>query len=193
MFTHCGGKGRLPVVIKSLKELEVPIAVVVDFDVLSNEHPLRKIVEDAGGAWAAVSADWAEVKAAVDAKKPELSTEEIKNEITGILQDTNSSVFPTSAKQAIQQVLRRSSPWSTAKSVGTTFVPNGQPSQACTRLLNALRGLGIFVVPVGELEGFVKTVGGHGPSWVNEALRLDIKSAPELEDARKFVSIFARS
>ena len=28
----------------------------------------------------------------------------------------------------------------------------------------------IYLVPVGELEMFVKSVGGHGPNWVNKVL-----------------------
>jgi hypothetical protein len=188
MCTHCGGKGRLPLVIRSLTELGVPLVVVTDFDVLNDEHPLRDIVEAAGGAWAAYEQDWKEVKAAVDAKKPELNSAEIVREISAITTGVTTPVFPGSAKQQIQGILRRSSPWSNAKSVGVAFVPSGQPTQACTRLLSGLRELGILVVPVGELEGFVKTVGGHGPGWVNEVLKKDLKSDPELEQARKFVS-----
>jgi hypothetical protein len=44
-----------------------------------------------------------------------------------------------------------------------------------------LRAAGLHVVEVGELEGFVRTVGGHGPRWVNEVLKRDLASDPELE------------
>ena len=54
-------------------------------------------------------------------------------------------------------------------------------------MLIALEALGIFVVPVGELERFVKSVGGHGPAWVAEVLKQDLANAPELEPARQFV------
>lgn len=37
----------------------------------------------------------------------------------------------------------------------------------------------IFIVPVGELEGFVKAVGGHGPEWVNDVL----EQYPDLNDS----------
>jgi hypothetical protein len=187
MFTHCGGKARLPLVIRALRQLEVPIAVVTDFDVLSDEQPLRNIVEAAGGGWGTVSKNWKEVKTAIDGKKPELNTDEVKKEITAILTATAGVVFPPSAGRNIQAILRRSSPWSIAKSVGIQYVPSGQPSQACAQLLSDLRALGIFIVPVGELEGFAKTVGDHGPGWVNEVIKKDLKSDPELEAARTFV------
>ncbi len=188
MFTHCGGKARLPVVIQSLRELEVPISVVTDFDVLNDEQPLRKIFEAAGGDWTTISSDWQQVKNAVDGKKPELATEEVKKEIVTVLEAASEPMFPSSAKKQIQNILRRSSPWSTAKSMGIPFLPSGQPSQACKRVLDNLQRFGIFVVPVGELEGFARSVGGHGPAWVAEVLKQDLAKSEELDQARKFVS-----
>lgn len=48
MFTHCGGKDRLAVVIRALREVDVPVIAVADLDVLSNERPLRDIIEATG-------------------------------------------------------------------------------------------------------------------------------------------------
>jgi hypothetical protein len=188
MFTHCGGKDRLPLVVRSLRGLEVPVAVVVDFDVLSSEQTLRNIVEASGGDWNAVLHDWREVKHSIDSKKPELSSDEVRKDIHDTLRNVVDPIFPATAKRRIQEVLRRSSPWSTAKTVGVHFVPNGQPSQACSRLLAILETMRIFVVPVGQLEGFCKTVGDHGPGWVAEALKKDLGRDPELEGARRFVA-----
>lgn len=187
MFTHCGGKDRLSVVIQSLRDLEVPISVVADFDVLNDEQPLKRIFEAMGGDWTSIVSDWLQVKNAVDGKRPEFNTEEVKRGIESVLSGISTALFPARATEQIQAVLRRSSPWSTAKSTGVYFVPGGQPSQACERLLTALELLGIFVVPVGELERFAKTVGGHGPAWVAEVLKQDLAKASELEPARQFV------
>jgi energy-coupling factor transporter ATP-binding protein EcfA2 len=188
MFTHCGGKDRLPLVIRSLRSLDVPVAVVVDFDVLREQQPLRNIVESVGGDWNSVDADWRLVKSAVDAKKPELDTEEVKKDMEEILGKASGAIFPDSAKREIQAVLRRSSPWSTAKAGGLSFIPSGQPTQACSRLFDALETMGVFIVPVGELEKFCRSVGNHGPAWVAEVLKKDLALDPELEDARKFVA-----
>ena len=49
MFTPCGDKSRVPLVLRSLNRLEVPTSVSVDFDVLSDEEPLKSIIEAAGG------------------------------------------------------------------------------------------------------------------------------------------------
>ena len=56
------------------------------------------------------------------------------------------------------------------------------------RLFSALETMGIFVVPVGELEGFCRTVGNHGPGWVAEVLKKNLIADQELEEARNFVA-----
>ena len=53
-------------------------------------------------------------------------------------------------------------------------------------LLDGLRRIGIFVVEVGEMEGFARTVSTHGAKWVAEVLKRDLAGDKELEDARVF-------
>lgn len=186
MFTHCGGKARLPMVIRSLKEVDVPVCAVADFDLLSDEQPLRAIVDALGSDWNSVEADWRIVKAAVDGKRPELNAVEIKRECDRILGGITTGILPEKARSELQTVLRRSTAWSQAKLVGTSFVPSGDASRACERLLRSLRGMGLHVVEVGELEGFVRTEDGHGPKWVNAVLSRQLATDPVLEAARSF-------
>lgn len=188
MFTHCGGKDRLAVVVRALREVDVPVAVAVDFDVINSDQPLKSIVEAAGGDWGAVQPDWSSVKAAIDSKKAELSAQEVRSAIEAILSGVSGTSFPKSAKDEIQQLFRRSSPWATAKEGGKAFVPAGQPTQAYERLLTTLQSVGIIVVEVGELESFVRSVGNHGRRWVNEVLKKDLALDPELEPARQYVA-----
>jgi hypothetical protein len=187
MFAHCGGKDRCALVTRALREVDVPIAVVVDFDVLNAERPLRDIVEAAGGDWSTVASDWNEVRSAIESKKPELTAEEVKDGIQKVLTGIKEVAFPREAKDAIQKIFKRASPWATAKDVGKPFVPPGQATQALERLVVMLRSFGVHVVEVGEVEGFARSVGNHGPRWVNEALKKDLKTDPELDPARRFV------
>jgi predicted ATPase len=187
MFLQCGGKARLPTVIQSLRDLKVPISAVADFDVLSSEQPLRAIYESLGGNWAEIISDWKLVKSAIEQKKPELNSEEVSKEINEELSKVSVDIFPKDAKERIQRILRRSSPWSIAKEIGKGFVPSGDATQACNRLFENLKARGLFVVEVGELEGFARSVGGHGPKWVNSVLTKNLAEDPELENARLFI------
>jgi hypothetical protein len=187
MFTHCGGKARLAMVIRALREVDVPVKAVADFDVLSNEEPLKSITEALGLDWSEVQTDWKIVKSAVDAKKPDLTASDVQQEISKVLSNVTESSFPQKAKSEIQGILKRASAWAHAKQVGKAFVPPGDPTKACERLLTTLRTAGLHVVEVGELEGYVRSEGGHGPKWVNAVLARSLASDPELEVARRFV------
>lgn len=191
MFTHCGGKARLPVVIRALREVDVPVKAVADFDVLSDELPLKHIAEALGLKWEEVERDWRQVKGAVDAKRPDLSTAEVKDAIEKILSRNHGSSLSQKAKSEISALLKRSSAWASAKTLGKAFVPSGDATKACDRLLARLRSAGLYVVEVGELEGFARSEPGHGPQWVNSVLARALATDPELSDARAFVSALA--
>jgi AAA domain, putative AbiEii toxin, Type IV TA system len=186
MFTHCGGKHRLPLVVRALREVDVPVRVVADFDVLSEEQPLRGIVEVLGVEWTRKEADWKIVKSSIDSKRPDLNCADAKKEIDAIFKKILTTTLPETTRSELQKILKKTSAWANAKAVGKSFVPSGDPSKACERLLTALRAAGLYVVEVGELEGFAKTEAGHGPKWVNSVLARDLAKDVELEGARKF-------
>ncbi len=188
LLTHCGGKHRIPTVVKALKNLGVPVSVVADFDVLNSNHPLRDIIESMNGEWSKVEKDWKIIKQGVESKKPELTSDDVKIEIGEILDKITDKSFPSSSKKKIEAILKRSSAWSHAKSTGKYYIPSGDGSQAFDNLIKYVNSLGLFIVEVGELECFVKSVGNHGPKWVAEVLTRDINNDPEFEVAKSFVA-----
>ena len=188
MFVNAGGKDRIPLVVRSLRDLSVPVTAICDFDLLNAEQTLVRLFESFGSRFETIRADWQQVKASIDSKKPELQTEEVLREIRSVLENTKEQYFPKSASREIQQILRRSSPWSVAKSVGKSAVPSGDPTQACNRMFSAFESAGIFVVDVGEIEGWCRSVGAHGPKWTNQVLQKDLLTDPELEQARMFTA-----
>jgi hypothetical protein len=108
-------------------------------------------------------------------------------DIDAVFDSIPGPTVPETARDQIRQALRRSSPWAVAKEVGRAYVPPGAPSEACANLLKELRKIGLYVVEVGELESFARTVGGHGPRWVNDVLSKDLAKDAELAPARQFV------
>ncbi|MFA6808930.1 MAG: AAA family ATPase [Eubacteriales bacterium] len=187
LFIHCGGKHRMPSVIKALRKLNVPVYVITDFDVLNDLNPFKYIIDELGGDWSEVDSDWNLVKREIESKKPELSSEDVKKEIYNILERITDINFPKQSGQEIQKILKKSSAWSYAKLVGKSFVPSGDATRAIERIFKNLRRWRFFVVEVGELESLARSIGNHGPKWVNEVLQKDLKNDPELEIARKFV------
>ena len=190
MFTHCGGKDRIATVVKALKAVGVPVVVVADFDVLNGERPLRDIVEAAQGEWQRISTNWNKVKVAVEEKKPEIDLPQLKTRISEAIDQISSPDDLKQAQRKISNVWKVASPWGTAKTVGRSYLPSGQATVAYNQLIVDLKSLGIFVVEIGELECFVRSVGSHGPKWVNEVLIKNLAEDDELEPARFFVNEF---
>jgi len=193
-FIHSGGKDRMPVVIRALKKLGVPIFTVPDFDVLNSEEPLKSIIEGHGGDWKSIQSLWKTVNQSIGPKGPELTTTLLRVEIGEILKATNDENFPEAAADKIRRLLRRATPWSQAKKLGVDFL-SGSAHRDALMLLNRLSDLGIFVVPVGELESFFRSVDGHGPSFAAQVLETDLFSQPESLRVKKFMQqvIFGRS
>lgn len=186
-YTYSGGKDRLPTVIAALVGVAVPVATIVDFDVLNNDQPLRKIFEAHGGAWATVESDWKAVKKAVEAREAFLGGDQFVREISDLLkQIPKGEIVPKNVLAAVKKLSRRASPWDNIKSSGLSAIAAGEPTIATNRLLDRLAEFGVFVAPQGEMEGFCRSIGGHGPRWVEEALKRDLASDSEFQGARDF-------
>ena len=78
--------------------------------------------------------------------------------------------------------------WSMIKKSGIRVLPNGDPQEAIEDLNTALKQVGIHLPLVGELENFIPTVGGHGPSWVEDVINKypDLNNAV-YEDVKQFI------
>ena len=50
MFTHVGGKHRLDTAVGALRAVGVPVCAIADFDIVSEEQPLKKLAELLGAA-----------------------------------------------------------------------------------------------------------------------------------------------
>ncbi|ASV31852.1 ATP-dependent nuclease [Maribacter cobaltidurans] len=187
LFIQCGGKHRIQTVVKALKKLNVPVSSICDFDVLNDKNPLKNIYEESGGKWSDIEKDWKVVKLAIESKRPELEVKELKEEIDNIFDSVKEKIMPKEKISAIGKSLKKASAWAHAKQVGKLFIPSGQATQSYEKLIQNLKAKKIFIVEVGELESFVKSVGNHGPKWVNEVLTKDLVNDVEIESARNFI------
>ncbi|MGV3460902.1 MAG: ATP-dependent nuclease [Flavobacterium sp.] len=191
LFINVGGKHRLPVAIKALKKLNVSIKVIADFDVLNNSNPIKNIFVELGGNWDEIEKKWQLVKSSIDSRKPEYQTSDAKEEIEKIFSSISDKIMPRDKIKAIETTLKKSSPWTEAKEVGKSYIRSGDETKAYDEIQTKFKEVGFLIPDSGEVESFCKSIGGHGPKWVNEVLsQKDLKNDPELEDARKFVEQF---
>jgi len=128
------------------------------------------------------------VKREIEQKRPEFLASDIKQEIDNIFQSTQDRILPKEQITQIQKSLKKASAWTEAKEMGKAFIPSGNATQAFERLQTKFKDYGLFILEVGELESFVKSVGNHGPKWVSEVLTKDLYSDKEFDVAKEFVS-----
>lgn len=79
--------------------------------------------------------------------------------------------------------------WDQIKKVGKAGFTGNEPA-AYEKVEAACKSAGLFVVPVGEMECFDKTVNKEKKDWVYHVLEnYDLATEAKLEDARKFVQV----
>ena len=84
---------------------------------------------------------------------------------------------------AFVQPVQQGGLWPAVKAQGLAGAPSGPPYAAGEQLLKALDELRVHIVPSGEMESFDRSIGGHGPAWVSEALKRNIhKSSQAAKD-----------
>ena len=77
--------------------------------------------------------------------------------------------------------------WNQIKKIGKAGFTGREPA-AYERVESVCKSAGLFVVPVGEMECFDKTINKEKKNWVYYVLEnYDLALESKLEEARKFV------
>ena len=189
LFVHASGKGRIAALAETLVALGVPVDIVADIDVLRETTVFKSIVESLDHDSTVVLLLAEAIKSAIEQHKPWLNAGEIKKEISETLEEVpTTGEFPQNQRSKIEALFRKASPWDAVKSSGESAIPSGDVTQQFQKLLDLCKKMGLWIVPVGELEGFCKSVGGHGPRWVQQVIEeRNLATDPELKRARAFV------
>lgn len=169
LFIHCGGKHRMSRIVKALRSLNIDIQIIVDIDVLNEESVFSSIVSAFDIDWDKIKEDYKLIISFVNNLVLYLNREETRKNILSILDNSDSVDIKDDEVKDIRELLKKSK-WKIFKEKGKEAFESTGPIDAYNRLEEILSRNGIHIVPVGELEGFVKEVNGHGPNWVNNVL-----------------------
>lgn len=170
LFIHCGGKHRMAKISSALRALKINIKLIPDIDVLNDEKVFREIVEAFGCIWDNVKTDYNIIVSNLHSSKERIVRNTAKVNIDRVLDAKQDQYLSGKEIESIQNEVKTISKWKAIKSGGVASLPAGDATNAYRRLDNALKAAGIYIVPVGELECFIKEVGRHGPGWSNEVL-----------------------
>lgn len=185
-YIPTGGKHGVPKIAKTLREVGVPVKAVFDIDFLSESSLVKTTVDAFGGCWADIEPLWRRVDAAVRGGNKPKSKSEMKKSITEIINSSGDDELP---KGDIIEAMKQGKPWNMVKKFGFRGIPHGDAQADYNLLKNALENIGVYLVPVGEIENFCPQIGSHGPKFITKLLSNVPLGDPQLTDLREFVNI----
>ena len=189
LFVHAGGKNRMATMAQSLGALDVPVDVIADIDILRDQSDLKKLVEALKGDWNQVEPLGKSIKSAIEQTQPNLDSPGVKHEIEGILNEAPASgEFPNELRKGIEATFSKASRWERIKNAGQAALPPGDTTQRFQQIQQLCKQAGLWIVAEGQLEGFCRSVGDHGPRWAQKVIeQKNLATDHELEHAREFV------
>ncbi|MDD4402772.1 MAG: AAA family ATPase [Desulfitobacteriaceae bacterium] len=183
-YVPTGGKHGIPKVAGVLRRIGVPVKAVFDIDFLAERALVKSAVEAFGGQWSEVEPLWGRVDAAVRSGIKAKTVTEIKQDIVSILEKAGDGSLP---KGDVIEAMKQEKPWAEVKKYGTRGVPKGNAQRDYNALRDKLEEIGIFLVPVGEIENFCPEIGSHGPKFVTKLLSAVPLGNERLAELRTFV------
>lgn len=169
-FIHCGGKQRISKIVAALRALNINVNVIVDIDVLDDKNILNGILDAYGVNWEEIDSKYKILESNLHSDKEKVSREDIKVLLGEICEASKSPLLSKAEIEEIKEAITIHSKWHNLKRCGISAVPAGNATVAFNELNNILKENKIFIVTVGELENFVKDIGGHGSAWVNKVI-----------------------
>lgn len=190
LFIHCGGKHRMSKIVRALRMLKIDVKLIPDIDVLNDEKVFKRIIEAFEIDWTTVQNDYNTIVGNLYSQKEKINRYDAKTSINRIIDGSQKQDLSNREIKEIRTVISTISKWDTIKSGGKSALPAGDATSSFRRLNETLQSNGIYIVPVGELECFIRDVGGHGPEWVNKVLETyPCINNPVYDQIREFMGI----
>lgn len=191
LFIHASGKDRMAQLADTLRSLDVPVSVIADIDILNQETAIKNLFEKLGGDWLDISGHWQAIKTGVESTSPLLNAGQVKNLVHSELDKVgNLGKFPKENEKNINNIFRSVSPWDAVKRAGRSALRGSQTINHFDKLVAKVSSKGLWIVPVGELEGFCRSIDArHGPAFAQKVIEeRNLDNDLELRDAREFIS-----
>lgn len=170
-FIHCGGKHRAAKIIKALKTLGIDLRIILDIDVLNNEGIFKNMTNALGMDWNNIKKDFHILESQLsNSGKEKIRRSTAREDIIKCLDASQDDYLTEAECKTIKSIVQTHSAWDSVKKAGLSAIPSGEATNAFKRINEKLRAKGLYMVPAGELEGFVREVSSHGPEWVNGVL-----------------------
>jgi hypothetical protein len=195
-----GGTGGMADTVRLYRALRVPVAVIADLDIITDPDRLGRIVEtltDAKQA-KALREEARRVSTSVKALPPTVNESEVRERLgrAAALPMDWSKGEDAAIRDVVTELAQDLDRMRRLKRGGVSALSEPLLSEV-TALLNKLQAIGVFVVPVGELEGWLadREIGVSRKNkwaWANAAAARVRKVGPQEGDVWDFVRALGR-
>lgn len=171
LFLHAHNKQTVKDVVSLLKAASIPVAAVVDIDIFNSNDELDNLLSafDPNADHSKALALREKLGAHVDKFAEDEVLDKIKKDLMDFLdQLENKEHTLEGARAALKRIRGEGSKWSKVKSKGLSVFEKDIRTEAM-QLVDECKNQGLFVVPVGELEGWMD-LGVRKNRWVLLAL-----------------------
>ncbi|MEU3909080.1 AAA family ATPase [Streptomyces goshikiensis] len=156
LFLHTSGKAPLADTARRLRQCGIPTAVVADFDYLRDS--LARAVTSLDGVTEHLDSDLQCLRDHASGSRSAASAGGFKTKMDALLKSVKAGdPLPERVLGELTKLAKGGTRWGELKKSGLEGL-QGDPFNAAERLLEAAADFGLFVVPVGELESWVRQV-----------------------------------
>ncbi|MEU0646095.1 ATP-dependent nuclease [Streptomyces umbrinus] len=186
-YLHVNGKARLSDSVAKLRTCGVPTAAIADLDFLNDPKKVEQAVNHLGGNWETIKGDVQAVNRFASSEVIVKPAAEVKQEIVQTLGNPRGrQTLSQQQIDAITESLKRANGWKNIKKSGVRAL--GPEYASAQRAITYLESLGLFLVPEGELECWVRQVpSGNKNAWLAKVFEQGLHEEPS-HDLKDFMA-----
>lgn len=181
LFIHSHNKQTTPMIVETLKKCTVPVYSILDIDIFHEDKEYNNIlaahdtiIEEK------YTKTQIEVKDFVNGKKNEGDLRlELKDKLNSLILAINDGIDVLTLKAEVGRLNKLFSNWHQFKKVGIDFISDVDLKRKLVELLEYLKENNLYIVGVGELEGWIPGDHAKGKRWINHAVAEINKQVPE--------------
>lgn len=187
-FVHGAGKGQLATLARAYRSLDTPTAVISDLDLLRNKDEIAEVVHALGANLGETSGLFNAVHSELSSSPPVTSFNDFLSGMEAVLDNSrNAGALSPEDRRTLYGLLEGHADWSQAKQHGISKLRGGALRNA-KKLLEEWAKVGLFLVPVGELECWWREGPAAKNEWFLPAIKEIMEHDHSLPEATAFMA-----
>ncbi|KOU65255.1 hypothetical protein ADK55_06825 [Streptomyces sp. WM4235] len=168
IFLHTSGKDRLADTARRLRHCGIPTAAIADFDLLNDHGNVRKAVTALGSDVRPLAGAIKTLNDHANAGRTVPTVASFRREMSAALTGPGNSAITEQMADKLSKLIKGSSGWGALKKSGLSAL-DGEVYAAAEQLVNTTAELGLFLVPWGELESWVRKISSSNKqNWLSQ-------------------------